>query len=272
MPRKTGEFVVDIDAEALKRGIRAVAQSKVEEIEQAVSNVAHATYAAIVAKAQKKLTSTRSAYVGGMKFETISPNNYVIYLDGNWANAIEDGWSPYDMKETLLKSKKTVSEGSRAGLPWVQKGKKGQRYAKVPFEHSPRVTGATGASDLAGVLKNLSVMNLKTNKMQKLTSTFKDDLGKPLQGKVATYRSSPEDVKRGLTIPNLEGLTKYQKVYTTFSGKQRVKSAYLTFRTISDLSPASKWQNKGYSGLRAFPEAEAAVRDEIQNILRIVLG
>lgn len=269
MPKK-GEFIVDINAEALKRGLTQIALSKVEEIRQAVKDTAHAAYASIIAKAQSKLTSTRRDYLSGLQFETISPDNYVIYLDGNWPNGIEDGWAPYDMKQQLLKSRKVVTQGSRAGQPWVQKGKKQQRYAHVPFEHGTG-NGASGASDLAGVIKNLKAHNLKTGKMQRMGSTFKDASGKVLQGKVATFRYPPEEAAMGLSHPRLEGVTKYQKTVKNLQGKMRTKSLYVTYRTISDLSPSNKWQNKGFAGLNAFSDAEKYVESEIENIIRTIL-
>ena len=128
MAKKFGEFVIDIDAEALKRGIAVVANSKVEAIQEAVRDLAYATHAAIIATAQKSLNRRRGDYIKGLKFETISPDNYIIYLDGLWPNLIEDGRdSEYDMKPAMLKLTKTVTQGSRAGQQWVQKGKDGKR-------------------------------------------------------------------------------------------------------------------------------------------------
>lgn len=269
MAKGPGSFIVNIDAEALKRQITYVSTETVKSIKQAIKDTAFGAYSSIVSDAQKKLNNTRKAYMDGLKFVTISPDNYIIYLDGKWPNALEDGITPYDMKDALLKSPAKVSEGPRAGEPWVRKGKKGQRYAAVPYEHNKRAT--QGASDLAGIIKNLKVYNPATEMNQKITQVFKDANGKVLTGKVATYKSSPEDIEMGIFNKNIQGLTKYQTVMTDKNGKQRVKSVYMTFRTISDLSPAGKWQNKGYPGLKAFQRAEDYVEKEIENILNTLL-
>lgn len=254
----------------LKRGITDYTDEMLGEIQQAVKDTAYAAYASIVSDAQSKLNTTRKDYLSALKFITLQKDNYLIFLDSGFANEIEDGWSPFDMKNKLLSSKKNVSEGPRAGLPWVQKGKAGQRYAHVPFEHSVG-RGTKGASDLSGIIKNLKTMNSKTGLQQKMTSVFKDASGKVMQGKVASYRSSKADQEKGLSIPNLEGITKYQKLYKDKNGKEKVKSLYLTFRTVSDRSPSGKWQNKGYNGLHAFAEAEKYVEAQLQVILDTIL-
>lgn len=271
MSKKIGEFTVHLEAEALKRQIGYIAENTVKEIKSAIKDIAFAAYSSIASDAQKKLGETRQAYMSGLRFVNISPDNYLIFLDGAWPNKIEDGWAPYDMKDSLLSSKAKVKSGPRAGADWVQKGKKGQRYAHVPFEHNMSASAAKGASDLSGIIKNIKAANLATGIQQKITKIYKDADGKALSGKVATFNFSAEDIARGLSIPNLQGLNKYQTVYNDKNGKERVKSVYMTFRTISDLSPAGKWYNKGNSGLKAFPEAERYVEAEIKNILDMLL-
>lgn len=271
MSKKIGEFNIILEAEALKRSIAFIAQNTVKEIKSAIKDVAFAAYSSIASDAQTKLGGTRQAYMSGLRFINLSPDNYLIYLDGAWPNKIEDGWAPYDMKEQLLKSTAKVKAGSRAGQDWVQRGKKGQRYAHVPFEHSMTASAAKGASDLSGIIKNIKAANIATGVRQKITKIYKDADGNPMSGKVATFKFSPEDIAKGLSIPNLQGLNKYQTVYNDKNGKERVKSVYMTFRTISDLSPAGKWYNKGNSGLKAFPEAERYVEAEIKNILDTLL-
>lgn len=266
---KDGKFIININSEAFKRGITEVSRETLKAVKQAVKDTAFAAYASIASDAQRKLGDTRQAYMAGLKFATVAPDNYLIYLDGAWPNKIEDGYSSYDMKNQLLNSNAKVKEGPNAGKDWVKKGKKGQRYAAVPFEHNIKAT--QGASDLAGIIKNLKATGIATGMTQKITKVYKDASGSVLTGKVATFNSSPADIAQGLTIPNLEGLTKYQSVMTDKNGKQRVRSVYMTFRTISDLSPAGKWQHPGYSGLRAFQTAEEYVEKEIQNILNALL-
>jgi len=259
---KNGEFIIDINYDELKTKLGKAADSTIAEIESAVKGIADAAYANIVSIAQSKLKKTRLDYLKGLKFATVRKNQYVISLDGVFPNSIEDGWSPYSMKEKLLGSTKTVQAGSRAGQPWVQKGKKGQRYAHVPFEQQP-FSKVGNAGDLGALIKKLTTVN-KKGKEQKFTSIFKDEFNKPIQGKAASIR--------GTGIKYAENITKYQKTYVNQkTGKQTTSSVYLTFKTISDLSPAEAWMNKGFAGLHAFDKTEKYVEEQINIILNSLM-
>ena len=185
----------------------------------------------------------------------LGDNNYMIYLDGDWANQLEDGFGSYNMRDTLLNSNATVSTGSRKGMPWVQKGKKG-KYAHVPFEHKPM---QAQSGDLASEIKKMTATN-RQGVQQEIMKVFKDDFGKPLVGKVATL------AKGAAPHPNLEGLTKYQKI----DAAGRVRSFYMTFRTISEATSGG-WRHPGYSGKHFFDEAERDIELELENIIKTLL-
>lgn len=254
-----GDFEVNLDSKELAKLIESHGEQAVKQLKTAIKDLATATYASITANAQKKLKSTRQSYLQGLSFQSIGTDQYLISLETPYSNMIEDGWDPYNMKDRLLGSRKTVQVGSRAGQPWVQRGKENQRYAHVPFEKQPFSKVAQGSDDMLSALREFKVENQRGRK-QKFTSIFKDDSGKPLEGKVATVKSS---------IPGLENVTKYQKVYKNQkTGKQSTSSVYLSFKTISDKSPAHKWQNKGYAGAKFFKDAERMVDKELKNILK----
>jgi len=188
-----------------------------------------------------------------LSFTNLGHNIYMISLEGPAANAVEDGYNGFDMKPGMLKSEKTVSIGSRAGRKWVQQNQEGRKYAHVPFEHKP--FSAVAGNDLAADIKKLTAFN-RQGRQQKLTSIFKDELGRPLVGKVATAESEN---------PLLNKITKFQHV----SEKGAVSSLYMTFRTVSEDS--SGWQHPGYGGAHFFREAEEYVEAELENIVRTLL-
>lgn len=254
---RDGEFIIHINSDELQKKFDGMADQIVAETRQAIKDLAYAAYANITANAQKKLKSTRADYIRGLKLDELGNDNYLITLNGRQPNAVEDGWDPFDMKPHLLNSQKRVEVGSRAGQPWVQKGKKGQRFAHVPIEQKPfsKVQG----NDLAQALQSFRVENRRGRK-QRFTSIFKDEQGTPVEGRAATIRNTG--------IKGLENVTKYQRIYTNEkTGKQSVSSVYLTFKTVSDLSPAEAWRNKGFAGLHAFDEAEKFIERELDNIL-----
>lgn len=245
-------------AKELGKSLEKLAPQVEGELQAAVQNLAFATHASMVAKIQSMRMNpkNRQDYLRGLHFKDLGNDNYLIYLDGEWANKLEDGFGPFNMKDTLLNSQKTVEVGSRAGQPWVQQNAQGKKYAAVPFEHKP-YSGDAGSGDLGADIKKMTALN-SAGKSQKLTKTFKDIDGNPIAGKVATVTETDN--------PNLKGLTKYQHVHA--SG--RVSSVYMTFRYISENSDG--WQHPGHSGYQIFKEAEEYVDAEMGNILKTILG
>lgn len=251
------DIEINLIAEELGKSLKNLAPSVQAELEQAVGNLANAAYAGMIAKIQSMGMDpkNRQDYLKALKFEDLGDATWMIYLDGSWANKLEEGYGPYSIKDQLLKSTKIVEVGSRAGLPWVRKSKKGTKYAAVPFEHKP-FSGEKMSGNLADDIKKIMVKN-RAGSEQPITQTFMDIEGKPIHGKVATATN--------VGVPNLEGLTKYQHVHE--SGK--VSSVYMTYRFVSENS--SGWMHPGHDGYQLFKEAEQYVQGELKNILNTLL-
>lgn len=262
MASKKGEIDIQLRAKDLGLELDNLAEGIEQQFYQAIEDTANAAYASIIADAQSKLGSTRQDYLKALNFDKIGENSYVISLDGEWANKLESGYAGYDMKEKMLNSTKKVQVGSRSGEPWVRKSKKGKKYAAVPFEHQPFSKAPSKASDLASAIQKLEAYN-RGGRKQKLTKIFSDASGNPLEGKVATVRNTG--------VPNLDGITKFQKNYTNAdTGKSTTQSIYMTWRMVSEDSDG--WQHPGFSGIKAFDDAELWVAKEIDNILKSFLG
>lgn len=252
---------VKIRAAALGKSLENLAADVQEEFDSAIRDTANAAYASIVAKAQQELNSTRQDYLRGLNFEDLGNNTYLIVLEGDFANALEKGYSGFDVREGMLNSEKIVGVGPRSGQPWVQTGKDGKKFAHVPFEHRPH-SKAPQAADLNQAIKKLTAMN-RSGMEQKLTKVFKDASGKPLEGRVAS-------VKKVDGFPQLDGIAKYQKIYKNEStGKETVQSIYMTFRTVSE--NGDSWRHPGFAGLHAFDEAEKWVEEQIDNIIKVLI-
>lgn len=254
------DISLKLTAEKLGKSLENISVSVEEELNQAVKNLAEGAYSAMISQIQSMSLNpkNRQDYLRGLKFRDLGNDSYLIYLDGDWANKLEDGFSAYDMKETLLSSEKTVKVGKRAGEKWVRRSKKGKKYAAVPFEHKPHSKDKGGSGDLQSEIKSLMAKGIN-GQVQSILETFKTPDGKPLSGKVASV--SAADVKN----PNLANLTKYQ--YVGKSGK--VSSVYMTYRMIHEDS--SGWMHKGFSGYNIFSEAEKWVEKELEHIVKTLL-
>lgn len=252
------EITIKMKAKELGLDIENLAPWIEAELDDAVKNLAHAAHASMVSQIQNQQMDpkNRQDYLRGLKFTELGDDSYLIFLEGDWANKLEEGFEPYNMKDTLLSSKKIIQTGSRAGEPWVRTNKKGKKYAAVPFQFKPFSKDA-GSGDLTEDIKSLVAEN-KAGKEQAITKVFKDLDGNAISGRVASIKDAVN--------PKLEGLTKYQHVAD--SGK--VSSVYFTFRIISEDS--SGWQHPGHSGYNLFKQAEEFVDREMENILTTLLG
>lgn len=244
-----------IRAEALGKSMENLAPQVEEEINQAVKNLAHAAYTAMTAKIQSMAMNekNRKDYLKSLQFKDLGDDSYLIFLEGDWANKLEQGYGSYSIREVLLKSKKIVQVGKRAGEPWVRTAKDGHKYAAVPFEHKPH-SNPTG--DLGKDIKNLTGTGINGVK-QRIDKVFKNAEGNPLSGKVATVS--------GAENSRLEGLTKYQYVHP--SGK--VSSVYMTYRMVSE--NGKDWIHPGHKGYQLFKEAEKFVEEQMDQIINTLL-
>lgn len=246
---------IKIKAEELGKSIENLAPDVEAEFDAAVKNLAEAAYAQMVAQVQAQTSNpkNRQDYLRGLKFMELGSNDFLIYLEGDWANKLEDGFPAYDMKKQLLSSTKKT----RSGEPWVKTSKAGKKYASVPFEKKP-FSRDPAMQDLSQKLKQITVENMQ-GVDQKLTQIFKNAEGKAIQGKVAT-------IKPGDGVPNeLVGVSKYQQVSPTGS----VSSVYMAFRTVHEDSDG--WQHPGHPGYNLFKQAEEFVESELENIINTVL-
>lgn len=253
-----GDINVKFRAAQLGKDIENIGLDVEAELQAAIKDTANAAHALIISMAQAQLNSTRQDFLNGLTFEELGNNTYLITLEGKFANALDDGYTGFDVKTGMLNSEKIVGVGSRSGEPWVQRSTKdGHKFAHVPFEHKPFSKAPQGA-DLNEAIRKLTVTN-RQGRAQKFTSIFKDGGGKALSGRVASVKSVEG-------FPDLAGLTKYQKVYKNeATGKDTVQSIYMTFRTVSE--QGKSWMHPGFAGMHSFAEAEKFVEEQIDIIL-----
>lgn len=252
------DIKLKIKAEELGKSIEDLAPHVEQELQESVENLAQATYASVIGQVQAMQIDpkNRQDYLRGLKYTKIDDSNFIIYLEGEWANQLESGFGAYSIKDKLLSSDKKVGAGSRAGEPWVRTSSKGKKYAAVPFEQKPFSGEASKAGDLAQSIKQMMVPNMK-GKAQKLTSVIRDLDGNAIRGKAAVIDKHPN--------PMLQGLTKYQSVSDT----GRVSSLYMVFRMVHEDSPG--WQHPGHPGYNLFKQAEEYVEHELENIVNTLL-
>ena len=254
------EFDIELMALELGKSLEDIIPRVEAELYAAVDGLANAAYSSMVAQIQARSMDpkNRQDYLKGLKINKLGEGSWLITLEGSWANDLEEGLEPYDMKAKLLSSQKTVSVGKRAGQKWVRTNKDGGRFAAVPFSHKPySKEKSEGAGGLADILKKQQVMN-RSGAAQPFTSIFKDIGGKAITGKVATLGK--------MENPNLSNMVKMQHVSKSGS----VSSVYMTYRMISDNSSAD-WKHPGTKGINLFDKMEKEIQKELENIIKNLL-
>ncbi|MCG3175353.1 MAG: hypothetical protein MOGMAGMI_00282 [Candidatus Omnitrophica bacterium] len=247
------EIKISLIADKLQKRLENISTQLESELNQAIGDLAKVAYGNLIAQVQasKMNPKNRSDYLRGLSFEALNEHEFVITLNGEWANKLESGFPSYDMKERMLSSDKIVQVGSRAGQPWVQQGVNG-KFAHIPLQKRP---STPQKGDLASELHALKAKNSQ-GRLQRLTKIFKDELGRPISGKVATI--SDQDSQ-------LRGLTKYQNV----SDKGAVSSIYMMYRTISEKSLG--WKHPGFEGHHFFDKIKNEIESELESILKNLL-
>jgi hypothetical protein len=228
-----------------------------------------------------KLRSTKMEYLDSLSYGE-DGGLYTITLGGE-AAYLETGYGSFDMKPGMLNSKAIVQTGKRAGQPWVQIGKDGNKYAAVPFEHGEAAAKSSHPEHDSPVRIGQPEQTTKgdlASDLKALREAFGDEGitmgpgGQPVQGKVATWtksKSGPQwsfkdvlgnsSTKSMEANPMLSGLTKIQYEVPKRKGGNMTKSAFLTWRIVS--SKSNKWIHPGYGGVHAFPEVHAWASDAL---------
>ena len=249
------DFSIKLKAEELGKVIDDIGEQLQQELETAVSDLAHGAYAKIAADAQARISNpdARQQYLKGLEIVELGPGSFLVTLDTEESNKLEDGYDGYSIKDSLLKSKKIVQLGKRAGQPWVQTTEQGNKFAHVPIQVRPHSKEA--GNDLGKEIQAM-VGKARDKTRQRITKIFRDSHGKPLTGAVATGVSDN---------PLIDKVTKYQKV----NKDGGVSSTYINYRTVS--SNSSGWKHPGHDGYGLFKEAEEWVTAELENIIGTLL-
>jgi len=236
-----------------------------EQFKQAVAGIAKATQAEWIRLAQVKLKSSRADYINGLRqaesfraYNRGSIQVYEIQLVGKMPNNFEFGMESFDMKSV------------RPG--WLGGGKAkvsaaGDKYISIPFRHSTNAksnifyTGKAAKADLRTKLKETARI-----------------YGMNQMSRTATGRVIPGPTRRvpnhASVHPYLRGLTRIQKGTkgTTASGAQRGSASLMTWRTMSENSPAGSWIHPGIQGAKLLPIVQRWADNELNLIVRLIMG
>lgn len=194
------------------------------------------------AEAKRGLHSTLPVYLQNLNQIDKGRFNKMIILTGELPNMIEQGASPFDMKEGFKKSKwvkYTVPVYNRNGKQ-IRKG--GDWYLTIPFRQgTPGIVGQAGFAN--EMPQEIYAVMVHRNPGVPLTAR---EIPEPYD--VPRSRAAIIDEKTNQTLyaeyqhksSIYEGLTKYAAAY-----QQVVQNTYKSFRRAGENSDPLSWIHKG---------------------------
>jgi hypothetical protein len=165
------EIKIDINTltKSLEKDLNSFSKDLVSSVQNAVENLVSILEAEAIKLASEKLTNTFPIYANAIRKEKIGENTWVIYLDNNFANMLEDGFSSYDMKDGFLSSNKAKigKNSTYFNVPINPK----QASKKNIFDYRSAVEAAINDSETISDSKNTSF-----GKIEKFSNLKEDRL------------------------------------------------------------------------------------------------
>jgi hypothetical protein len=254
------EISIKAKAEDMGYNVDVLTTATVESFRHAVAGVAKAAQAEWIRIAQNRLGSSKDIYINGLRMAESFVTRIVgtttifeISLVGRMPNYFEFGMPAFDMK--------AVRPGWLGGKR-AKTAKDGHKYVVIPFRHSLAkagmlaYSGKAAKADLRKELKNV-VRWYGLNKMVRLAT------GEVTSGPV-------KRIPRGSPVHRyLSGLTRIQKPSTV--NPMKGSSKLLTFRVMSENSPASSWQHPGIEAKNLMREVEIWIDRELDNVITTIM-
>ncbi len=205
------------------------------------------------------LDSTRNEYKKAMYVNRVDDSNTIIGLtprESQLALMMEEGVSPYDLKDGFSKSSK---KKDKEGGGW---------YLTIPFRHATSEAVAEASFFSNQMPKQIEdIVKVKPMSGGKTTGLTLDELPAEYQKLLSNPTTGYEH-----KAPINQGL---QRINMPSSDKEK-RSGYLTFRRVSDNSDPDSWVHRGFSALKLMEKTmqqvdertDKIIYEEIQNTLR----
>lgn len=254
----------------IDRGINLweLTDGAVEAFNLAVGNIAQATKGEWMRLAQARLKTTREMYIQGLRQSesfsarvTDGVSSYEIQLVGRMPNNIEFGMPAFDMK--------SVRPGWLGGGK-AKTTKEGTKYVVIPFRHS---TSSDVRMAYTGKAAAVSGPNLKTQLKATVKQYGLDRMMRAGAGGAIVEGPTAKVPAKAPVHPYLRGLTRVQKAASgSTKAGPRGSSKLMTWRVMSEDSPADSWQHPGLPAANILREVEAFADKQMDSIVDFIVG
>lgn len=259
---------ININVEAIAAQFKEYAAEMERSLNEGVKALAAQTHAHVAEEAAQTLKSSLKTFQDNLGFEEVSPGVWVVSIaeDALW---IEEGIEPgKDMKPDLLKNAMAGKSGRYQVIPFDPKKNPAAGVGVGPMPTGPKQNQATINQQLKDGLKMINKEGRAAAKKDggqwnnvNLRKIEKDENGSPRIGKLHEFDLTSINPTAKAKHPALKGLT----IYQSKDDKGNVRRDVLTFRTVSDNSPADSWRHPGFQAKKFLDEAEMWAMNEWEN-------
>lgn len=240
------DIKIDIgtNIDEIGKSVDELSQQMVKDVQTAVGQLSRNVENEAIRLAQERLFSTSNHYIQSIKREQVGDNVWVISIDDEFSEHLENGFNGFDMKPGFLKSDK------------AKKDKDGNSYLDVPIQQHPfsKQKSSTKVTDMRSAVESV----LKDNNVKKRVEEFDaNSKGLSRYGNVTRFSNIKDRRVAGL-------------VKITPPGSK--SGQYLLFRRVSKNSPQDSWNHPGYQGANIFPDLEKYAKKQLDVILKNILG
>lgn len=200
-------------------------------------------------QATKALKSSRNEYVNNLQIINVSPFAKSIVLTGKLPNMIEQGASPFDMKDGFAKSRKAVyytktDKNGNVTMHW---------YLTIPFR--------IGTPGIVG--ENAAFSSVMPQEIYDLMLPREANKGLT-KGEIPSPHNIPS-TRKAIVLPNRKIIPAYTHKSSIFEGLTKKSSAYgstiqntyMSFRRVSDNSDPNSWIHSGIKAYNLMPKTIA---------------
>lgn len=185
--------------------------------------------------ATSQLSTTRNDYIQSLYVELPNVFMGILFLQGKWANALEQGFPPFDMKKGFQRS------------PKAKRTKNNGWYLNIPFSHhTPSQT--------------LTAKQVMPQDIYRQARMLK--IGERLTGTETRYPS-----RRAWTGYRHQSGIYENMIRTSPTSKGRPPGHYHTFRRVSNKSDPMSFWHRGFKGVQAIRQIEAYAEQKFTELL-----
>lgn len=262
---------IEIDLSGLREQFSLSAETVDQLTETCVNSVASAVYSNWVAEAKMRLNSTLPEYLSNLNKIDKGRFEKQIVLSGVVPNMVEQGASPFDMKEGFSKSQKvrhTIPVYKADGTV-IREG--GEWYLTIPFRIG--VPGTLGQAGFSGEMPSEVYAIMQKRPSGNTGALRASEIPSPYniprsRAAIAATRVNPYYAEYTHKNSIYEGLTKRTAQYNKTS-----QNTYGTFRRVSAASDPLSWIHKGIAARRLAERAlertdvDTIVENEVMDYL-----